>query len=45
MFVSSHYAGKEVTMAFRGGETYNKVFGRVFAYFNNVSREDDRLSG
>ncbi|KAG4399641.1 hypothetical protein AAZX31_08G266800 [Glycine max] len=44
MFMSTHYAGKEVTMAFQQGETYKKVFGPVFAYFNNASREDDILS-
>lgn len=36
MFVSTHYAGKEVTMAFGEGETYKKVFGPVFVYLNSV---------
>ncbi|KAK7386694.1 hypothetical protein VNO78_27029 [Psophocarpus tetragonolobus] len=44
MFVSTHYAGKEVTMAFEEGEPYKKVFGPVFAYINNASSEDDTLS-
>ena len=44
MFVSTHYAGKEVTMAFQEGEIYKKVFGPVFAYVNNASNEDDTLS-
>lgn len=44
MFVSTHYAGKEVTMSFQGGEPYKKVFGPVFAYINSVSSENDTLS-
>ncbi|XP_057421613.1 uncharacterized protein LOC130715523 isoform X2 [Lotus japonicus] len=41
MFVSTHYAGKEVTMAFQEGETYKKVFGPVFVYLNSASIDDD----
>lgn len=41
MFVSTHYAGKEVTMAFKEGETYKKVFGPVFVYLNSVSSDED----
>ncbi|XP_057415378.1 uncharacterized protein LOC130710212 isoform X2 [Lotus japonicus] len=37
MFVSTHYAGKEVTMVFEEGETYKKVFGPVFVYLNSAS--------
>lgn len=37
MFVSTHYAGKEVTMVFEEGETYKKVFGPVFVYINSAS--------
>ncbi|KAL2344436.1 hypothetical protein Fmac_005721 [Flemingia macrophylla] len=44
MFVSTHYAGKEVTMQFQEGETYKKVFGPVFVYVNSASSEDDTLS-
>ncbi|CAJ2636318.1 unnamed protein product [Trifolium pratense] len=44
MFVSTHYAGKEVTMAFQDGETYKKVFGPVFVYLNTDSKENDKLS-
>ncbi|KAL3036638.1 hypothetical protein AAZX31_01G020700 [Glycine max] len=36
MFVSTHYAGKEVAMVFGEGETYKKVFGPVFVYLNSV---------
>ena len=43
MFVSTHYAGKEVTMAFQEGETYKKVFGPVFVYLNSASSADDSL--
>lgn len=41
MYVSTHYAGKEVTMAFQEGETYSKVFGPVFVYLNSVSSDQD----
>jgi len=41
MFVSTHYAGKEVTMAFEEGETYKKVFGPVFVYLNSDSSKND----
>lgn len=41
MFVSTHYAGKEVTMAFEDGESYKKVFGPVFVYLNTDSSEND----
>ncbi|KAK7319672.1 hypothetical protein RJT34_04395 [Clitoria ternatea] len=44
MFVSTHYAGKEVTMAFQEGETYKKVFGPVFVYINSASSQSDTLS-
>jgi rhamnogalacturonan endolyase len=44
MFVSTHYAGKEVTMAFQDGETYKKVFGPVFVYLNTDSKDNDKLS-
>ncbi|CAI8583493.1 unnamed protein product [Vicia faba] len=40
MFVSTHYAGKEVTMAFEEGETYKKVFGPVFVYLNTDSTQN-----
>ncbi|KAL1327454.1 hypothetical protein HN51_037503 [Arachis hypogaea] len=44
MFVSTHYAGKEVTMSFQQGDTYKKVFGPVFLYLNSASISDDPLS-
>ncbi|KAL1365474.1 hypothetical protein AAHE18_03G290900 [Arachis hypogaea] len=44
MFVSTHYAGKEVTMSFQQGDTYKKVFGPVFVYLNSASISDDPLS-
>ncbi|WJX93513.1 rhamnogalacturonan endolyase [Trifolium repens] len=44
MFVSTHYAGKEVTMAFQDGETYKKAFGPVFVYLNTDSKDNDKLS-
>ncbi|CAN6679844.1 unnamed protein product [Malus baccata var. baccata] len=36
MFVSTHYAGKEVGMRFAEGEAWKKVFGPVFVYLNSV---------
>ncbi|KAK7407178.1 hypothetical protein VNO78_08875 [Psophocarpus tetragonolobus] len=36
MFVSTHYAGKEVAMIFGEGETYKKVFGPIFVYLNSI---------
>ncbi|CAL0313006.1 unnamed protein product [Lupinus luteus] len=44
MFVSTHYAGKEVTMSFEEGETYKKVFGPVFVYLNSATNKDNSLS-
>jgi len=44
MFVSPHYAGKDVTMEFQEGETYKKVFGPVFVYLNTASSENEKLS-
>ncbi|KAF7809411.1 putative rhamnogalacturonate lyase B isoform X1 [Senna tora] len=44
MFVSTHYAGKEITMAFQEGETYKKVFGPIFVYLNSVSTDQDPLT-
>ncbi|XP_019422979.1 PREDICTED: probable rhamnogalacturonate lyase C [Lupinus angustifolius] len=44
MFVSTHYAGKEATMAFKEGETYKKVFGPVFVYLNSASTTKQSLS-
>lgn len=35
MFVSTHYAGKDVSMRFREGEAWKKVFGPVFTYLNS----------
>lgn len=35
MFVSTHYAGKEVSMRFGEGEAWKKVFGPVFTYLNS----------
>lgn len=44
MFVSTHYAGKDVGMKFAAGEPWKKVFGPVFVYVNSVSPEEDSLS-
>ncbi|KAE9614477.1 hypothetical protein Lal_00012317 [Lupinus albus] len=44
MFMSTHYAGKEITMSFEEGETYKKVFGPVFIYLNSATTKDNSLS-
>ncbi|KAJ3692874.1 hypothetical protein LUZ60_011969 [Juncus effusus] len=35
MFMSSHYAGQELSPTFTNGEYWKKVFGPVFMYFNS----------
>jgi hypothetical protein len=40
MFVSTHYAGKDVAIQFEEGETYKKVFGPIFVYLNSASSKD-----
>ncbi|KAK4744715.1 hypothetical protein SAY87_011027 [Trapa incisa] len=40
MFVSTHYAGKEVGMKFRDGEPWEKVFGPVLVYLNSDTSEE-----
>lgn len=40
MFVSTHYAGKDVGMKFRDGEPWAKVFGPVLVYLNSVTSEE-----
>ncbi|PKI42091.1 hypothetical protein CRG98_037544 [Punica granatum] len=39
MFVSTHYAGKEVGMKFRNGDRWQKVFGPVLVYLNSITSE------
>ncbi|KAK9904376.1 hypothetical protein M0R45_000810 [Rubus argutus] len=36
MFVSTHYAGKQVGIKFGEGEAWKKVFGPVFVYLNSA---------
>ncbi|XP_062011094.1 rhamnogalacturonate lyase B-like [Rosa rugosa] len=36
MFVSTHYAGKELQIKFEEGEAWKKVFGPVFVYLNSA---------
>ncbi|KAL5177400.1 Rhamnogalacturonate lyase [Glycine soja] len=38
---TTHYSGKEVTMALKEGEPFKKVYGPVFAYLNSVSSGHD----
>ena len=35
MFMSNHYAGKDVAMNFRDGEEWKKVFGPFLVYLNS----------
>ncbi|CAK9320533.1 unnamed protein product [Citrullus colocynthis] len=43
MFVSTHYAGKEVSMRFGEGEPWKKVFGPVFTYLNSDPTSTENL--
>ncbi|KAF5962113.1 hypothetical protein HYC85_003322 [Camellia sinensis] len=44
MFFSTHYAGDNLTIKLRDGETWKKVFGPVLIYLNSVSVEEDALT-
>ncbi|KAM7515834.1 hypothetical protein LguiA_005417 [Lonicera macranthoides] len=35
MFISTHYAGKDLALEFRNGEPWKKVLGPVFVYLNS----------
>ncbi|KAF3439170.1 hypothetical protein FNV43_RR17445 [Rhamnella rubrinervis] len=41
MFVSTHYAGRDLGMEFKDGEPWKKVFGPVSIYLNTLSANDD----
>ncbi|XP_059435407.1 rhamnogalacturonate lyase B-like [Corylus avellana] len=41
MFVSCHYAGKDVAMLFEEGEPWKKVFGPIFVYLNSASSQNN----
>ncbi|XVE95154.1 hypothetical protein REPUB_Repub02eG0072000 [Reevesia pubescens] len=43
VFLSSHYAGKDMVPRFEAGEPWKKVFGPVFIYFNSAAYGDDPL--
>ncbi|KAL1222518.1 hypothetical protein V5N11_018891 [Cardamine amara subsp. amara] len=36
MFLSAHYAGEDMVMKVKAGESWKKVFGPVFTYFNSL---------
>ncbi|XP_028051729.1 uncharacterized protein LOC114256303 [Camellia sinensis] len=44
MFLSTHYAGDNLTLKLRDGEPWKKVFGPVLIYLNSVSVEEDALT-
>ncbi|GFY96055.1 rhamnogalacturonate lyase family protein [Actinidia rufa] len=44
MFVSAHYGGVELSLQFKSGEPWKKVFGPVFIYLNSVSDGGKALS-
>ncbi|BBH07101.1 Rhamnogalacturonate lyase family protein [Prunus dulcis] len=44
MFVSTHYAGKEVGMTFQDGEAWRKVFGPVFIHLNSAPSSNEYLT-
>ncbi|KAL9669009.1 hypothetical protein QQ045_006550 [Rhodiola kirilowii] len=39
MFMSTHYAGEDITTSFRNGEPWKKVFGPVFVYLNSNNKD------
>jgi rhamnogalacturonan endolyase len=41
MFVSTHYAGKDVRVNFEEGEPWKKVFGPIFVYLNSASSQNN----
>ncbi|XWS45038.1 hypothetical protein CRYUN_Cryun15aG0102000 [Craigia yunnanensis] len=41
MFVSTHYTGTEIDIAYKTGEPWKKVFGPVLIYLNSASGDDD----
>ncbi|KAL3733037.1 hypothetical protein ACJRO7_022544 [Eucalyptus globulus] len=41
IFLSAHYAGKDLVPKFGPGEPWKKVFGPVFVYLNSASARDD----
>ncbi|OIT21177.1 hypothetical protein A4A49_61911 [Nicotiana attenuata] len=44
MFLSSHYAGDDLTPKFAQGEAWKKVFGPVFIYVNSVMQGEDPVA-
>lgn len=44
MFLSSHYAGDDLTPNFAQGEAWRKVFGPVFIYVNSVMPGEDPVA-
>lgn len=45
MFLSAHYAGEDMVMKVKAGESWKKVFGPVFTYFNSLpDKTSDPLS-
>ncbi|VVA92526.1 unnamed protein product [Arabis nemorensis] len=45
MFLSAHYAGEDMVMKVKAGESWKKVFGPVFTYLNSLPDEiSDPLS-
>lgn len=43
MFLSGHYAGKDLVPKFGPGEAWKKVFGPVLIYVNSATCGDPRL--
>lgn len=43
MFFSTHYAGEILTLRFRNGEPWKKVFGPIFVYLNSISSDNEEI--
>ena len=41
MFVTAHYAGKDIDTTYKKGEHWKKVFGPVLIYLNSASSDAD----
>ncbi|KAL2893064.1 Rhamnogalacturonate lyase [Bienertia sinuspersici] len=41
MFVSAHYSGEELIPRFAEGEPWNHVYGPMFMYMNNITKEEN----
>lgn len=41
MFVSAHYSGEELVPKFEEGEPWNHIYGPIFMYMNNATKQEN----